>query len=164
MNNTFVKEPNIKRHLKNSVTSPGQGKPGPPSGVRHGRGAPASSRTRLVAEPGRAQPENTTWSCLPPPLGESLGSGALQTGRQAKAGSWACGSPASPTGSRDVGLGTSPRWWGKGAGAGAEGGTVPTRYGWAHLHAQHHLWNQTPGEGLDSLLFRSCPGCEAQSR
>ena len=23
---------------------------------------------------------------------------------------------------------------------------------------QHWLWNQTPGEGLDSVLFRSCPG------
>jgi len=29
-------------------------------------------------------------------------------------------------------------------------------------HAQHRFWNQTPGEGLDSLLFRSYPGCEAQ--
>jgi len=33
--------------------------------------------------------------------------------------------------------------------------------GWAHLHAQHRFWNQTLGEGLDSLLFWSFPGCEA---
>jgi len=41
---------------------------------------------------------------------------------------------------------------------------VPTTYGWAHLHAQHWFCNQTPGEGLDSLLFWSCPGCEAPGR
>lgn len=36
-----------------------------------------------------------------------------------------------------------------------------TTYRWAHLHTQHWFWNQTPGEGLDSLLFLSCPECEA---
>uniref|UniRef100_A0A8C2ZIJ1 Ig-like domain-containing protein n=1 Tax=Cyclopterus lumpus TaxID=8103 RepID=A0A8C2ZIJ1_CYCLU len=47
---------------------------------------------------------------------------------------------------------------GERAGAGAGGGAVPARYSWAHLHAQHGLWNQAPGEGLDFVLFWSCPG------
>jgi len=38
---------------------------------------------------------------------------------------------------------------GERARAGAGGGAVPARYSWAHLHAQHWLWNQAPGEGLD---------------
>ncbi len=35
---------------------------------------------------------------------------------------------------------------------------VQARYRWAHLYVQHWLWNQTPREGLDSLLFWSCLG------
>jgi len=56
-------------------------------------------------------------------------------------------SPASPTGSRAVECHLAGR---EGAGADAGGGAVPPKYGWAHLHAQHRFWNQTPGEGLDS--------------
>jgi len=33
-----------------------------------------------------------------------------------------------------------------------------------YLHTQHHLWNQTPGEGLDSLILWSCPWREASGR
>ncbi len=29
---------------------------------------------------------------------------------------------------------------------------------WAHLYVWHLVWNQSPGEGLNSLLFQSCPG------
>jgi len=54
---------------------------------------------------------------------------------------------ASPTGSRDVERHLSG---GGGVGSGVVGGTVPTIYGWAHLHTQQRFWNQTPGEGLDS--------------
>jgi len=50
---------------------------------------------------------------------------------------------------------------GKRARTGAGGGAVPSRYSWAHLHAQHWLWNQAPGEGLDFVLLWSCPGGEA---
>lgn len=49
---------------------------------------------------------------------------------------------------------------GAGAWVGAGGRPLPTRYSWAHLHAQHWLLNQTLGEGLDSILFQNYPGCE----
>jgi len=46
----------------------------------------------------------------------------------------------------------------EGVRAGAGGVAVLARYSWAHLHAQHWLWNQAAGQGLDSVLFWSCPG------
>jgi len=50
----------------------------------------------------------------------------LQTGWEAKAGFWVCGSPATPTGSRDVERHLAG---GEGARAGTGGGAVPTRSG-----------------------------------
>jgi len=70
-------------------------------------------------------------------------------------GSWACGSPALPTGSRDVEHQLAGR---EGAGAGAGGGAVPTRYGWAHLHVQHRFWILTPGEGAGLSFSRVAQG------
>ena len=40
--------------------------------------------------------------------------------------------------------------------------TIPTNYSWAHLHSQHRLWSQTPGEGMASCIFRSYPGREGR--
>jgi len=65
--------------------------------------------------------------------------------------------PGIATGSRDIGRHLAG---GEGAGADTGGVLILTRYVWGHLHAQHQFWNQTAGEGLDSLLFQSCPGCE----
>ena len=147
----------------NSVTSPGQGKPGPPPGARPGRGARwrASGGRAWIhgARPGQARKDNVE----PPPCGPT-------TCRESHRGRVHC----KPGGRQRRGPGrTDPQHrrlvlgtWnvtslaGKEPGAGAGGGAVPTRYGWAYLYAQHRFWNQAPGEGLDSPLLRSGPGCE----
>lgn len=103
---------------------------------------------------GRAQPEVITWSRCPvgpPPAGIEIGVLCIVCW----VGPMACQSPVSQTGFWYV---ECHLCGGKGAGAGVGGGAVPTRYSWAHLHAQHWFWNQTPGEGLDSHFFRSCSG------
>lgn len=45
---------------------------------------------------------------------------------------------------------------GGGAWAGVWGWKVPKRYNRAHLNTQLELWNQPPGQGLDSVPARSC--------
>ena len=66
----------------------------------------------------------------------------------------------SPAGSRHVERHLAGK---EGAGAGAGGGSVPTRYDWAYLHTQHRFWNQTPGEGLGCLLPGVAQGARRQA-
>jgi len=123
-----------------------------------------------VAKPGsagpvRAQPDvETTWIHLPmgsPPVGRVIGVGCIANRAAGKGKVLGVHKQSAlPTVSRDVERYLASR---EGAGAGAGGGAVPTRYGWAHLHGHQWFWNKTTGEGLDSFLFRSCPGCEAPS-